>query len=364
VAATRLLIQPGAGTAPIVEAIDQAQEYIHIVIFRFDRGEVEAALRRAVKRGVFVHALVAFTMAGQGGERTLRKLELRLLSNGVTVTRTAMDLVRYHDKLMIVDGRTLFVLGFNYTYLDVDRSRCFGVVTDRAEWVAEAGKLFAADSLRQPYTPGCETFVVSPGNARERLTELIKSARGQLLIFDGKLSDPKMMNLLALKVKEGVEVRVIGAVGRRAAAVQAVQPTRRLHAQVIVRDGEEAFIGSQSLRTLELDARREVGLILAEPEIVRQLTETFEADWEKSAATKPARAAAANEEHADAELNAAVTTLPANVVKAAVKEAIRDAVRETFQEIPAALPLRETVKDATKEALRELVQAACLAPAS
>ena len=39
----------------------------------------------------------------------------------------------------------------------------------------------------------------------------------------------------------------------------------RLHTRSIVRDGRYAFIGSQSLRQLELDARREVGIIFRDP---------------------------------------------------------------------------------------------------
>ena len=40
------------------------------------------------------------------GEEKLRKLETRLLAAGVTVTRTAGDLARYHGKLMIVEPST------------------------------------------------------------------------------------------------------------------------------------------------------------------------------------------------------------------------------------------------------------------
>ncbi|MBI3048427.1 MAG: hypothetical protein HYY76_08935 [Acidobacteria bacterium] len=53
----------------------------------------------------------------------------------------------------------------------------------------------------------------------------------------------------------------------------------RLHVRAIIRDGEAMFVGSQSLRTLELDARREVGLIARDPAAVRRLQETFEEDW-------------------------------------------------------------------------------------
>jgi hypothetical protein len=39
-------------------------------------------------------------------------------------------------------------------------------------------------------------------------------------------------------------------------------PGKRLHVRAIVRDGRRAFVGSQSLRKVELDERREVGIII------------------------------------------------------------------------------------------------------
>ena len=53
---------------------------------------------------------------------------MRLLEAGVTVSRTADDLPRYHGKMMIVDD-VLYVFGFNYTKLDIEKSRSFGIVT-------------------------------------------------------------------------------------------------------------------------------------------------------------------------------------------------------------------------------------------
>ena len=73
----KLLTQPGAGSTELVEAINSAVKSIEIVIFRFDRREIEAALKAAAARGVFVHALV--TYRNRGGEKNLRKLEMRLL---------------------------------------------------------------------------------------------------------------------------------------------------------------------------------------------------------------------------------------------------------------------------------------------
>src|ERR1700759_3169155 len=105
----RCFVQPGDGIQPLVKAINAAKKSVEIVVFRFDRWEIEKALASAVSRGVHVHALIAYT--NRGGERGLRELELRVLGAGVTVARTADDLLRYHGKLMIVDRRELFVLG-------------------------------------------------------------------------------------------------------------------------------------------------------------------------------------------------------------------------------------------------------------
>ena len=122
----KLIVQPDSGVAPIVRAITEARKSIDIFIFRFDRDEIEKALAAAVQRGVSVRALIAHT--NRGGEGRLRKLEQRMLADGALVSRSADDLLRYHAKFMIADS-TLYLFGFNFTKLDIDKSRSFGIVT-------------------------------------------------------------------------------------------------------------------------------------------------------------------------------------------------------------------------------------------
>ena len=82
----KLLVQPGDGITLLLKGIHSAKRTVEIVIFRFNLPELETALKNAAKRGVRVQALIAYT--NHGGERNLRKLEMRLLSDGVTVART------------------------------------------------------------------------------------------------------------------------------------------------------------------------------------------------------------------------------------------------------------------------------------
>jgi cardiolipin synthase len=364
----QLLTQPGAGIQPLLNAIDQAEKTIQIVIFRFDRSEIEAALKRAVRRGVFVHALVAYTNSGQGGERTLRGLEMRLLADGISVARTSNDLARYHNKLLIIDESLLFMLGFNFTYLDIDRSRCFGIATRHKPWVEEAVKLFHADTTRQPYAPEVDTFVVSPINARRQLKQFLEAAQRQLLIYDGKLTDPEMMAILSRKAREGVEIRILGAIGKRASGVLvAPMPVLRLHAQAILRDKEAFFLGSQSLRTLELDARREVGLLVDDPEAVRSMLQTFEYDWSHVTNSKlqgskimalPALLSrdAVTLLSSHEELNTLPSPPPMETVKEAVKEAIKDVILEVLHEPSETKLLKSLVKEAAREAVQEATE--------
>ena len=276
-----LITQPKDSLTPLIVAIKKATKQIDITIFRFDVKELQRALEGAVTRGVKVHALIAHTSGG--GAKRLRKLELDLLNAGVTVSRTDDDLVRYHNKMMLVDCETLFTLGFNFTRLDIEKSRSLGLVTRNKGIVAEGRKLFEADSTRQPYTAGHDAFLVSPENARTGLASFIKSAKKELLIYEMKISDRQMIKLLQERAKAGVDIRIIGKVSKKAEGLKAEKmPGMRLHLRAMLRDGQEMFLGSMSLRGIELDKRREVGIIVQERAAAKRFREIFEEDWAKT----------------------------------------------------------------------------------
>ena len=296
----KLLVLPEDGMSAVVNAIKSAKKSIDTTIFRFDRAEIEKALEAAVGRGVHVRTLIAHK--NSGGDKLLRKLELRLLGAGVTVARSAEDLARYHAKFLIIDARTLFVMLFNYTALDA-RSRSFAVITTKRAPVLEAVRLFEADLTRQVCEPVPEVLVVSPENARKRLTEFLKGAKKSLWIYDPKISDSATVRILEEHAKKGVDVRILGTVGKRAKQFKADRmKSLRLHARVIIRDGRNAFFGSQSLRTAELDSRREVGLFVKDHKVLKAVIATFEKDW---AETKVAKVEAKQEAEAELETTTA-----------------------------------------------------------
>jgi phosphatidylserine/phosphatidylglycerophosphate/cardiolipin synthase-like enzyme len=348
----KLLIQPGDSVAPLLKGINSARKSVEIVIFRFDRSEIEHALANAVSRGVYVHALIAYT--NRGGELNLRKLEMRLLAGGVTVARTANDLARYHDKFMIIDRRELYVLAFNFTYLDIEHSRSFGIITRNRRLVQEAVKLFVADTTRQPYLNGLATLVVSPVNARKRLALFLRGAGKELLIYDPQIKDPAMIRLLEERAAAGVEIKIIGEMTRRSARLAVRKLVQmRLHTRTIIRDGDHAFIGSQSLREVELEKRRELGIIVRDRKVVSRLRQVFAEDWEVTEQYGPesgvARAPAVKVARKVAKAVAEELPPVAPVLEAVIKEVVPE-IELNPREV------EETVKQAVKEAVKEAVQ--------
>jgi cardiolipin synthase A/B len=346
----KLLIQPDDGARPLVQAITGARHSIELAIFRFDEREIEKALASAVGRGVAVHALIANT--NRTGEENLRSLELRLLAAGVTVARTADDLARYHGKLMIIDNRELYLLAFNPTYANIERSRSFGLVTRKRALVRQARLIIESDARRQPFPAEPNGLVVSPVNSRTRLSAFISAARKELLIYDSKVSDVPMIRLLEKRAAAGVQIRIIGHLtGSIPGATVRKLAQIRLHTRTMIRDGRMAFIGSQSLRPVELDGRREVGLIFSEPKLVARLQQVFNSDW-----------AAAGQAAERAEKCMPVGRVAKKVAKLLAKElpevspALTDAVKKIAAANGQLAP--EVVAEALKGAVRTAVQEA------
>ena len=346
----------------MVKSIEKAKKSVKILIFRFDVAEVERALVDAAKRGVLVHALIAFT--NRGGEKNLRDLEMRFLENGITVARTSGDLVRYHGKMMIVDGKELQVMGFNFTHLDIDHSRSFGVITHGRELVREAEVLFESDCKRQEYEGRSKKFIVSPANSRKHLADFLKGAKKSLDIYDPKISDSGMLKILEERARAGVKIRVIGKTVRCSIPTRELQI--RLHARTIVRDETDVFTGSQSLRKLELDSRREIGVIFRDAKIAKKIAALFDKDWNSAKKRiepvqhiPPAKAAKKVAKVVAKKLP--VKPVVEQVVKAVHKKnngrgkidpkQLQAAVESSLKKI-----VQETVQDATKQVVKEMVE--------
>src|SRR6185503_9740967 len=112
------------------------------------------------------------------------------------------------------------------------------------------------------------------------LSQFIKGAKKELLIYDEKVSDKAMVKLLRERVAAGVEVKVIGKVVPAVPGIATTKSARlRLHVRAMVRDRKDVFVGSQSLRRPQIDGRREIGIISPHSKVAVALARVFEQDW-------------------------------------------------------------------------------------
>jgi phosphatidylserine/phosphatidylglycerophosphate/cardiolipin synthase-like enzyme len=226
--------------------------------------------------------------------------------------------------------------------------------------VQETIKVFEADTKRLPYTPRVRSLVISPVNARKRLAAFLRAAKSEILIYDPAVSDAAMIRILEERAKAGVTVRIIGRLARRNPKLQVHKLAKlRLHTRTIVRDGKHAFVGSQSLRAAELDARREVGVIFCDRKAVAGLAKVFREDWQLAETAK---------ERTRMDEKGPAEKMAKKLAKAVAKEL--PPVAPVLEELIKQMGVEKTdldltpseveasVKDAVKAAVKEVVQEA------
>jgi hypothetical protein len=205
------------------------------------------------------------------------------------------------------------------------------------------------------------------------LAKFLKGAKTELLIYDPKVSDREMLGILRERAKAGVTIKVIGKVVGNAPFEAQRLGGIRLHTRTIVRDKNQAFIGSQSLRGAELDLRRELGLIIKDGKAVKQLIETFEADRERSAGKKQPTPSQDEERGREqevpdgqpemiseeaAEMVVQVFTEELDPLTIGVKKAVRKAVAKVGDDVLRDKDVKETMKKVVKKAMKEAVKEA------
>jgi len=285
-----LIVQPGDSFFPIVRAIDRAERSINLTIFRMDDPIIQRALLEARKRGVRIRVLISSN--ARGWEEKNRKVLKDAKKAGIATKEPESESksARYHYKTMTVDDREAFVFTFNPTRENLHYARDFGIEMHNPAVAAEINRLFDADWNDRPFKPDKDSpLLISPYNSRSKIEELLAGARESIRIADAKIEDPEITRLLVKKAKAGVSVLILGDEKRKIELPRELdfraEPRYKMHAKCTIVDRKLAVIGSMSLRTVSLDRRRELSIMVDDAEILRHLQAVFKSDWDKVAPT-------------------------------------------------------------------------------
>lgn len=298
--AATLAVEPTAGDAPEVQAIQGAKQTIWLEIYLLTEHTVINELENAANRGVDVRVMLEGHPAGSGSTTPQQTID-ELNAAGVKAqeaNESAFALT--HAKMMIIDGTTAYISSGNFTKSALGGSsyttdRDYLITdTDSAD-VQECSAIFTADWNRTTPQLNDPNLVVSPVNARADLTTLINGAKHTLHLEEEEMQDPQLIQALISAAGRGVQVTVVVPVpGSHNSDAQGEQQLTQggvkvvtvddrngglyIHAKIIVADGTAAFVGSENFSTYSLDKNREVGVLLANPQVIQQLEAAFAQD--------------------------------------------------------------------------------------
>jgi len=292
----QLIVEPDDGLGPVLEFLRSAQSSLLIKQFTF----TEASLIQAVidRHDDGVDVRVMLNPARSGGDRANDETFARLADAGVNVAWSNPKFYVTHEKSIVADGRAALVATFNLCEKYFTLTRDYGVITHEPQHVAQIMQVFEADWAQGDWQPRAyEGLLWSNANSRYHMAQFIDSARRRLDIQHPKYVDVAILDRIAEAAERGVKVHVLcgGKHGisdwdvldtfaslrtlRRIGVKVHKQKNLRLHAKLLIADGERALVGSMNIDRSAFDLRRELGITLGEPAIVARLQQVFDSDW-------------------------------------------------------------------------------------
>jgi len=298
-----LVVQPEDGRAPILDAFNNAQASIDLMIYLLSDREVITALKNAVLRGVAVRVMLEQNPCCSNDNTMQRAVFGELQEARVQVQWTNPAFRLTHAKMAVMDGRAALVMSQNLTRTAFTFNREADIMDRDPADVAALEALFVADWDRSPYIPSDPNLVIANITARQKFLTLIGGATKSLAIESEEMQDPAIIDAMIAAQKHGVAVRYIGstapasstapqrddnAAGRKrligGGAGVRLLATPYVHTKTVVADGIVAFVGSENFSAASLDTNREIGILTTDTAIIGRLTSVFTKDW---AAGKP-----------------------------------------------------------------------------
>jgi phosphatidylserine/phosphatidylglycerophosphate/cardiolipin synthase-like enzyme len=272
----------------ITQLIDGATQSLDVQMYLFTVTSIADRIIAAKNRGVAVRVILDPDHAGNANVRTK-------LTSASVPTRNAPMLYSFsHAKYLLVDNKTAVIMSMNFNVDAFSSERNYGMITRDPDDVLDTKAIFDMDwaaaggEAAKPADLACTRLVVSPNNAKQRITDFIKSATTKLDVEAMYIAEDGVRAAIVDAKKRGVNVRVILETGSDTAEVRALFMANGitvkspvgylLHAKLLIADGA-AFVGSENFSITALTKNRELGGFVFEPPALAVIQQQFDADW-------------------------------------------------------------------------------------
>ena len=294
-----LIVLPDDSARPILNAINRATKSLRIKMFLFSDPAILQAVMAATKRGVSVRVML--NPARRSGESENEQTREMLKAADVDVLDSNPHFDLTHEKSMVVDDATAFIMSFNWEPKNLTEMRDYAVATSAHHEVGEMIECFDADWSRKPFTPGEKSHLIwCVENGRQRIGQFIDDAQHTLWLQNERYQDPAIIEHLVRAAERGVKVHVMarpphklkkeklleGVGGLRILNDVGVKVHKlkglKLHAKLLLADNVAGVVGSINLSPGSFDSRRECAIEVRDEDVVDRLHEVTHADWQNS----------------------------------------------------------------------------------
>jgi phosphatidylserine/phosphatidylglycerophosphate/cardiolipin synthase-like enzyme len=183
--APSLFIEPQAGRAPIIQAIDAARSQIRLGICNLSDPLIGDALAAAVARGVNVRVIAD---QGDYAQKPDEQAELAtLIGEGVSVHLSNSVFPQSFEKELVIDQRQVLVMTMCLIPTTFEDSRDYGLVLNNPGVIHEVTSVFDTDwaysappgMATPPYNPTpalhAPTLIWSPTDATSKLSSQLNA---------------------------------------------------------------------------------------------------------------------------------------------------------------------------------------------
>ncbi len=283
----RIIVEPSDDGSALIAAIKAAQTSVHMTMYILSDDDIISALEAAHTAGADVRVVL------DAKETTYNTTSYNALkAKGIGVVWSSPSYYYTHQKTVIIDGGTAWIMSMNASYSGMTSDRDYLAVDTEPDDVADAERVFAADYAGSALTSYDGALVLSPVNSKTRLLGLIEAATSTIDIEDEEYSDSDVTTALIARARAGVAVRLVlsdstpdsyetAAVGQLEAAGVSVVVTSSpyIHAKAIVVDKATAYVGSANLTYTSLEKNRELGVIFDATAGVTAVSDTIATDF-------------------------------------------------------------------------------------
>jgi phosphatidylserine/phosphatidylglycerophosphate/cardiolipin synthase-like enzyme len=294
-----LVVLPDDSSQPILDAIHGAKKSLRIKMFVFSDAHILTAVIKAHQRGVKVKIMLNATR--RSGEKENDDTRTKLSEAGIEVIDTTPVFDLTHEKSMVVDDLSAWVMSLNWQTKNLVATRDYAVVTSHAHEVSEIIDCFEADWARQAFDSGDHSHMIwCVGNARQRIANFIDDAKHSLWLQNERYQDAVIIERLVRAKGRGVKVhvmarpphtlktekliegvgglRILDDVGVKVHKVRGL----KLHAKLLFADGLRAIVGSINLAPGSFDSRRELAIEVRDENVIERIHKVVHQDWENS----------------------------------------------------------------------------------